>query len=89
MPIARVRTKSRITLPAEVRKSLGIEPGDDLIFEVTRHQTAQLRVIKRIRLSTLYGSLPSNRPFPGTRKVRNEVGRALAVSLAKSKPAGC
>jgi hypothetical protein len=37
------------------------------------------RVIRRQRLSDLYGSLRSQRPFPGKDAVRVEVGRALGL----------
>jgi antitoxin PrlF len=77
--IARVTSKGQVTIPSEVRKSLGIEQGDDLIFEVARDKTAHMRVVKRSRLSDLYGSLPANRTFPGKEQVRDEVGRTLGA----------
>jgi len=75
--ISRVTSKGQVTIPAEVRKALAIEQGDDLLFDLGPDQTAHLRVIKRQRLSGLYGALPATRPFPGKEEVREQVGLAL------------
>ena len=34
MPTARLSSKSQIVIPAEIRRRLGIEPGDELLVEV-------------------------------------------------------
>jgi AbrB family looped-hinge helix DNA binding protein len=34
MAIARLSSKSQIVIPAEARRELGIEPGDELIMEI-------------------------------------------------------
>lgn len=75
MSTARVTSKGQITIPADIRKELGIEQGDDLIFEVTAERAARLRVVKRRRLSDLYGALPATRPFSSKEEVREEIGR--------------
>lgn len=77
MSTSRVTSKGQVTIPSDVRKALQIEQGDDLLFEVASDQTAQLRVVKRQRLSDLYGALQSTRPFPDKETVREEVGQAL------------
>jgi len=83
MSRSRVTSKGQVTIPAEVRKALDIHQGDDLVFEVSSgsHQIARLRVVKRRRLSELYGALPPTREFPGTEAVREEVGRTLGKGL--------
>lgn len=83
MSVARVTSKGQVTIPAEVRRALGIDQGDDLVFEVTSERSVQLRVVKRQRLSDLYGALPATRPFPGKEKVREAVGRELGKALRK------
>ncbi|HKH46306.1 MAG TPA: AbrB/MazE/SpoVT family DNA-binding domain-containing protein [Thermoanaerobaculia bacterium] len=83
MLIARVNRKGQVTIPADVRRELGINPGDDLIFEVTSERSIQLRVVKRRRLSDLYGALPATRPFPGKEEVRQAVGRELGKARRK------
>jgi antitoxin PrlF len=83
MSIARVTSKGQVTIPADVRKELGIGQGDDLIFEVTSERSAQLRVVKRRRLSDLFGALPATRPFPGKDEVRESAGRELGAALRR------
>jgi antitoxin PrlF len=79
MSTARVTSKGQITIPAAVRRALGIDQGDDLQFEVTSDRSAELLVVKRRRLSELYGVLAATRPFPGRDEVREEVGRELGT----------
>jgi antitoxin PrlF len=77
MSISRVTSKGQVTIPADVRKALNIEQGDDLLFEVASGNAARLRVVKRQRLSDLRGALRATRPFPGKEAIREEVGAAL------------
>ena len=85
MSISRVTTKGQVTIPTEVRKALDIEQGDDLIFEVNPDQTARLRVIKRQRLSDLYGALRATKPFPGKEAVRQQAGAALGERAKRTR----
>ena len=86
MVIARVTTKGQVTIPAEVRKALDIGEGDDLLFEVVEAGETRLRVLKRGRLSDLYGALPATRPYPGKEEVRTEVGQGLGERRAGRRP---
>lgn len=86
MTMSRVTSKGQVTLPAEIRRALSIEQGDDLVFELAPDRSVNVRVIKRKRLSELYGALPATRPFPGKEAVRDEVGRILGED--KRKKAG-
>jgi AbrB family looped-hinge helix DNA binding protein len=81
MSIARVTSKGQVTIPADVRRALKIDQGDDLVFEVTSERSVQLKVLKRQRLSDLYGALPATRPFPGKESVREAAGRELGEKL--------
>lgn len=85
MSIARVTSKGQVTIPADVRRALKIDQGDDLVFEVTSERSVQLKVLKRQRLSDLFGALPANRPFPGKEKVREAAGRELGEQLQGKK----
>lgn len=85
MSMARVTSKGQVTLPADVRKELGIEQGDDLLFEVAPDRSVRFRLVKRLRLSDLYGALPATRPFPGKEQVREEVGVALGERIKGSR----
>ena len=64
MSTARVTSKGQVTIPAEVRRALKIDQGDDLVFQVTSERSAELRVQKRQRLSDFYGALPAARHSP-------------------------
>lgn len=85
MPTARVTGKGQVTIPAEVRRALKIDQGDDLVFEVTSERSVNLRVLKRQRLSDLYGALPATRAFTGKDEVREAVGRELGKKLHGKK----
>jgi antitoxin PrlF len=76
---SRVTSKGQVTIPSRVRTALNIEQGDDLVFEIGSDHSARLRVVKRQRLTDLYGTLAATRPFFGREAVRDEVGRALSV----------
>jgi antitoxin PrlF len=86
MSTARVTSKGQVTIPADVRRELGINQGDDLVFEVTSERSAKLKVLKRKRLADLYGSLPATRPFPGKEEIRQAVGRELGKTIRGKKP---
>lgn len=85
MSISRVSSKGQVTIPTDVRRALDIEQGDDLIFEVSPDQTARVRVVKRQRLSDLYGALRATQPFPGKEAVRQQVGKALGERAKRTK----
>jgi antitoxin PrlF len=86
MALARVTTKGQVTIPAEVRKALDIGEGDNLLFEVVEAGEARIRVLKRRRLSDLYGALPATRTYPDKEEVRTEVGQGLGERLAGRNP---
>jgi len=76
MVMARVTSKGQVTIPVEVRKSLGIKAGDGLLFEAPRDDgMARFRVVRQRRLPELAGALPATRSYPGKEAVREEVGR--------------
>jgi AbrB family looped-hinge helix DNA binding protein len=77
MPVARITTKGQITIPAQIRRELAIREGDTFLFEIIQPDIARIRVIKRKKLTELYGALPATRPYPGKEFIRNEVGENL------------
>ena len=83
MPLARVTTKGQVTIPVAVRKALDIEEGDDVLFELAEGGEGRIKVVKRARLTDLYGALPATRPYPGKAAVRAAVGRALGRRRAR------
>jgi AbrB family looped-hinge helix DNA binding protein len=53
----RVTSKGQVTLPVALRRRLGIEVGDDLVFDESAEGVA-VRVVHRRRLSEFLGAVP-------------------------------
>ncbi len=56
MPSATVTAKGQITLPKPIRESLGVSPGDTVVFRVDEHGNVVVRA-EKARLSSLRGAL--------------------------------
>ena len=41
--MSKLTTKSQTTIPAKIRKILGLHPGDSVAFEVNEHQKVMIR----------------------------------------------
>jgi len=78
---AKLTSKGQVTVPAAVRRKLNIQPGDDLLFDLSSDKEIKVRVFKRKRLTKLYASLPAKRPYPGKAKVREEVASERARQI--------
>lgn len=83
MALARMTSKGQVTIPVEVRRRLGVEAGDSLLFEPLDEGEVRLRVVKRRHLADLFGSLPSELPFPGKAAIREAAGESLGAGEAK------
>lgn len=44
--LAKVGERGQMTLPTEVRKLLEVEPGDYVIFDVSRHGTIEVKKVE-------------------------------------------
>lgn len=67
MGLGRVQARGQVTIPAEVREALGIQPGDVLLFEVTGPDEGRFRVVRTTRSLDEYfdayrveGPVPAN-----------------------------
>lgn len=59
-----ITQRGQVTLPAEVRRVVGVKPREKVTFEVEGNQT---RVVpSRFTVETAYGSVP---PLPGCRDI--------------------
>jgi AbrB family looped-hinge helix DNA binding protein len=58
---ATVTSKGQITIPADVRKAMGLEPGERVVFSRLEDGTTVMRAKTRT-LSDLKGLLKSSRP---------------------------
>lgn len=83
MAIARITSKGQVTIPVEVRRALGVEEGDSLLFEKLGEGGFRIRPVKKRRILELFGALRSEVPFPGKEAVREAVGGALGVEDAR------
>lgn len=88
MKLARITSKGQVTIPAEVRRALGLEQGDYLLFQLAEGQPeageASVRVVKGQSLTSLYGSMRSEKRFPGKAEIREKVGRTLGRQDAEA-----
>ena len=79
MPEATVTSKGQITIPVQVRKALGLEAGDRLMFEL-RDDGLRVRALHRRKASELRGTVRSE-----TRYVSREAERAAAADALARK----
>ena len=53
--IAKITSKGQITIPAEIRRQLGVSTGDQLIFETDTHGEIQVRRVERYPFEKFLG----------------------------------
>jgi antitoxin PrlF len=80
MPMATVTSKGQITLPAELRADLGIQPGDRIVFYTTLEGRRGYR-ISRPRVGSGQGSVTSDHPST-LEELDNALGDVLAEKHA-------
>ena len=71
--VRRVTSKGQVTIPAEVRRLLGVQPGEQVIFRVQGDKVEISRA--SMSLEEVFGSVqPLNRPedFEAVRKAARE-----------------
>jgi AbrB family looped-hinge helix DNA binding protein len=51
MAVGKVREDGQITIPIEVRRAMGIKPGDLLSIDVTEQGTVEIKRLSPLRLS--------------------------------------
>lgn len=83
MAVARIVAKGQVTIPEEIRRSLGVDEGDTLLFDVLDGGEVRLRGVKQRRITELFGSLRSELPFPGKEAVREVIGEAMGARDAR------
>jgi AbrB family looped-hinge helix DNA binding protein len=79
--IAPVSAKGQVTIPAEIRKELGIEPPDQVEFVVRDDGVVELRA-PAFTLKEVFGSVP---PLSHeTEDLDEEIAEAIALAHARS-----
>jgi antitoxin PrlF len=76
MGMTRVTRKGQITIPKDVRETLGISESDYVVVVVDGDK-AILSPVHPSKLAQLKGRLPATRPYPGSDEIRREVGHNL------------
>jgi len=84
MNLTQITAKGQITVPQEVRKSLGLDRGD-LLFFLVQGDRAMLIPLRRRALQELMGALPVTRPGPGIERIRRVVRRDLGRRIAEGE----
>jgi AbrB family looped-hinge helix DNA binding protein len=51
--LGKVLARGQVTLPREIRRAAGIEPGDAVIFGLTAQGTVEIKPLPRLRLRDL------------------------------------
>lgn len=78
---ARVSSKGQLTLPAELRRHLGIREGDAVTFRI-EDQTAVLEK-ERETLESVFGSIPTPPHLVG-RDIDEMIEEAMAENAART-----
>ncbi len=76
---SRVSSRGQVVVPKELRKELGIEEGDQLIFFLDDQGDMHLELEKRKSITQVFGTLQSDKPFQSVEDLRKNVYRSKAV----------
>jgi len=82
MPLAKVTSKGQVTIPVEIRKSLNIQEGDNLMFD-SSNEVATLRVIKNLKLTEFRGVFSRKQNAVEKKKLRESVKREIARRISE------
>ena len=77
-----ISRKGQVTVPKEIRKALGLEPGSRVRFEL-KDGYAVLLPEPKSRVDALFGALRSDIPFPGIEEEEAAIERAWAEEAAR------
>jgi len=90
----RVTTKGQVTIPKEIRETLGIEPGDEIVFEETDagytiKKQAPTTAEGRDPFETYRGSAASDETMPERmRRLRGEYPRDAGTETDDESDSG-
>jgi antitoxin PrlF len=78
MSITTTTSKGQVTIPRDIRESLGLSQGDRIPFILEENRAILVPIARKRPLRDLYAAMPATRPYPGHDVIREEVHRALA-----------
>ena len=58
--------KGQVTIPAPIRKALGLHRGDQISFVLDRKKSARIKPAKKFSIMSLYGSLKPKMKYKAT-----------------------
>ena len=76
MSAATLTSKGQTTIPLDIRKGMGLEPGDKIEFHLLSNGSATMRV-KRGTVKDLIGILPR----PGTTVTTKDMDKGIAKAM--------
>lgn len=76
--VTSVTSKGQATIPAPIRKELGIKPGDKIVFS---HVKGEARIKPALSIDSLMGSVKSNRRF--SQKLLREEEEAIGKYIVE------
>lgn len=67
--------KGQVTIPAPIRKALGLHRGDQVKFTITKKKVAQIKSAKKFSIMSLYGSLKPRVKYKKTDEIYEIIKR--------------
>ena len=80
--LSTITTKGQVTIPAEIRRLLGVGPHDKVAFVVDDRETVRIRRTGSVVERTA-GALRSHRPPLSARQLRRAAEEAIAEEAAE------
>jgi AbrB family looped-hinge helix DNA binding protein len=79
----RISSRGQIVIPMEIRKTLGLGEGDYLTFIVEKNGKVEVEVVKKQRISELFGILKTHKSFKPVDEIRKESYEKIAQKELK------
>ncbi len=80
---SRITGKGQMQLPAKIRRKIGAEIGDELIFKQKNNGEIIVELVKKQSLSELAGILPAKKKFPGIETEERRTREKVAEKAGK------